>query len=190
MDPQHGTFDDIGGRALHGGIDRASLRVLAALRVALVDLRQIKPSPEYGRDVALGPRPLARLVHVALHAGIALEVEIDITLRLAALDAELTRQAERRHAVDQAEVDRLRGAALIGGGLVQRHAEDLGRGRAMDTLARGDRRAQALVPGQVRHEPELDLRVIRGDEPVAGCGDERLPDLAAFGRADRDVLQI
>ena len=49
---------------------------------------------------------------------------------------------------------------------------------------------QAFVAGQVRHDAQLDLRVIGGDDDAAGFGDERLANLAALGAAHRDVLQI
>src|SRR5690606_8211817 len=123
-------------------------------------------------------------------SGVALKVEIDIALRLAALDAELAREAEGRHPVDQAEIDRLRRAALIGRDVAERHAEDLRRGRAMDILARAAPREQAFIDGQVRHDLELDRRVVRGYEPVAGRLDEVFPNLAALGCTDRYVLQI
>ena len=69
------------------------------------------------------------------HAGIALEVLVDELLRRAALDAELLREPERAHAVDQPEVDRLDVAPLVGRDLGQRHAEDLGRRRPVDVGA-------------------------------------------------------
>ena len=67
--------------------------------------------------------------------GIALEILVDELLRRGALDAELLREAERAHPVDQAEVDRLDVAPLVGRHLGERHAEDLGGGRAVDVGA-------------------------------------------------------
>jgi hypothetical protein len=54
------------------------------------------------------------LVHVALDAGEAREVAVDVVARRLLLDAQALRQAERAHAVDQAEVDGLGIAALLG----------------------------------------------------------------------------
>src|SRR3546814_8328849 len=51
------------------------------------------------------------------HPRVAAEIQRDVILRLAARDTELARQPERTHAVHQAEVDRLGGAALIGADL-------------------------------------------------------------------------
>ena len=58
----------------------------AALRRA--DVVQIEAPAEHRFDVAALTRLLARLVHVAAHAGIALEIQLDVLRRLRALDAE------------------------------------------------------------------------------------------------------
>jgi hypothetical protein len=42
----------------------------------------------------------------------------------------------------------------------------------------------------MRHDPQLDLRIVGGDQAVIRRRDEGLPDAAAFGLADRNVLQI
>ena len=75
--------------------------------------------------------------------GIALEILVDELLRGAALDAELLREAERAHAVDQPEVDRLDVAALVGRHLGERHAEDVGRSRPVDVGAFVERPARS-----------------------------------------------
>src|SRR4029079_16504750 len=99
------------------------LGVLPALGITGVDLRQVQPAAEYRSDVALAMSGGTRLFHVALHAGVALEVAVHVRLSFAALDTESTCEPERRHAVDQAEVDRLRGASLVGRHVGQLHAE-------------------------------------------------------------------
>ena len=58
-------------------------------------------------------RVIAGALHVLRDAGIACEVAVDIGLCGGALDAQLRRQAERGHAVDQSEVDDLRVAPLF-----------------------------------------------------------------------------
>ena len=61
----------------------------------------------------------------------------------------------------------------------------------MQVLPRRERLDQALVPGEVGHDPHLDLAVVRRHQRlVALADDERLPDPAALGGADRDVLQV
>ena len=55
----------------------------------------------------------------------------------------------------------------------------------------GERLDQAGVLGQVRHDAHLDLGVVgRQQALVVVADDERAADLAALGRADRDVLQV
>lgn len=49
---------------------------------------------------------------------------------------------------------------------------------------------QAFVLGQVRHDPQLDLRVVRRQQLVAFWRDERLTNPPAFSGADRNVLQV
>ena len=60
----------------------------------------------------------------------------------------------------------------------------------MNVLVARERREQAFVAGQVRHDPKLDLRVVGGEQLEARRRDERLADAAAFGGADRNVLQV
>ena len=54
----------------------------------------------------------------------------------------------------------------------------------------GEGAQQACVAGQVRHDAQLDLRIVRRQQHVARRRDEGLADAPAFGRADRDVLQV
>src|SRR6185436_6177942 len=97
-------------------------------------------------------------------------------LRGDALDAQALSEPEARHAVDQAEIDRLRGTPLVLAYLVERQAEHLGRGRAMHVVAMLERVAQPFVARNVRHDPQLDLRVVRRENLPSGPSDERLAD--------------
>ena len=124
------------------------------------------------------------------HAGIAREIQLDILRCGGAIDAELARQAEGRHAVDQAEVDGLGRTALVGADLVGGDAEYFGGGGAVDVLVGGERAQQSLITRQVRHDPQFDLRVIGRQQQMAGGRDESLADAPSLGTADRDVLQV
>ena len=135
-------------------------------------------------------RLLARALHVIAHAGVAAEVERDVVLRLAAPDPQLARQAERAHAVHQAEVDGLGGAALVGGDLLQLAAEHFRRRRLVDVGAGFERAHQARVLRQVGHDAQFDLRVVAGHQLAARRRDEGLADAAPVVGADRDVLQV
>ena len=103
-------------------------------RVAGFDFGQIQAAAEQGFDIALLARLFADVIHVIFDAGITGEIQVDIGLRLAARQAELLRQPERGHAVNQSEIDRLGGAAQFGGDLIGRHAEHFGGSRAMHIL--------------------------------------------------------
>jgi hypothetical protein len=88
-DGDHGSLDDVGGRALHRGVDGAALGVLAELRVARVDLGQVQPPAEHRADIPQPPRALASRIHVAAHARVTLEVAVDVSLGLTAFEAQL-----------------------------------------------------------------------------------------------------
>ena len=190
IDGDHGAFDDVRRRALHRRVDRAALGVLAQLRVARADVGQVQPPAEYRLDVTDLPRLRARLVHEALHAGIALEVALHVLLRRAALDAEVACQAERRHAVHETEVDDLGGAALVGRDCIEADAKHLRGRRLVHVAIRGESRAQAFISRQVRHDAQLDLRVVGRQQHPARWRDERLADAPPLGPAHRDVLQV
>ena len=94
------------------------------------------------------------------------------------------------HAVDDAEVDRLRLAAHVGRDLVERNVERDRRREAVDVLGLAERVDEELVLREVREHAQLDLRVVRGDEDEALRRDERGADLLAELAADRDVLEV
>ncbi len=50
--------------------------------------------------------------------------------------------------------------------------------------------SERRVARQVRHDPQLDLRIVGRYEHVPRGRDERLADAPAFGRAHRNVLQV
>jgi hypothetical protein len=62
--------------------------------------------------------------------------------------------------------------------------------RWSDVFSRGKRLRERRIPGQVRHDPELDLRVVGGNEHVSGRGDERFADAPAFRGSNGNVLQV
>ena len=108
----------------------------------------------------------------------------------AALDAELCGKSECAHAVDQAEVHRLDVAALLRRHLVDRHAENFSRVRAVDIRTFGEGFEQRGIPGQMRHDPQLDLRIVGRYQHVARRRDERLANPPSFSGTHRNILQI
>src|SRR3546814_1708074 len=74
---------------------------------------------------------------------------------------------------------------------IARHlAEQFGRGHRVDVVAACEGVAQRGHVGHVRREPQLDLRIIGGDDDVARFRHEGVADLAADLGADRDVLEV
>ena len=131
---QHCTLDDVGGGALHRGIDRGTLGILAALAVAGFDIGDIQAASEYGLHISLFTGLFTGLFHVSLHPRIACEVELHIVLRGGTIDTKLLGQAKGRHAIDQTKIDRLGAATLIIADLGQWYAEYFGGGGTVDVL--------------------------------------------------------
>ena len=74
----HGFFDQVGRRALHGGVDGGAFGRFFARAVAAVDIRQIQAAAKHGLHIALGVGQGHGVVHIAFHAGVALKVAVDV----------------------------------------------------------------------------------------------------------------
>src|SRR5665647_2566760 len=145
MHGNHGELDEVGRGALHGGVDGGALGALAALAVGAVDFRYPQSAPKQRFDVALTLGSFARVLHVFAHAGVACKIALYIGLRGGAFDIEVLRQSERRHAVNQAEVDDLSIAALLAVDGFALHSENFGCGGTVDILACGKGFEQSLI---------------------------------------------
>src|SRR5690606_22197538 len=117
----------------------------AARAVGRVDLREPEAPSEYRLHVALLARLGPGTLHVGGHARVAGEIALDVVARRIPFDAEVRRQAEGAHAVDEPEVDHLRVAALLARHLLERRAEDLRGGGAMHVESLREGAEQALV---------------------------------------------
>ena len=175
---------------MHGRVDRGAFRTLTLHAVAGVDLRQPQAAAEHGLDVALLFRLYTGAVHVIFHAGIAREITLYVSGGRAAFHAQLFGQTERGHPVDQAEVDDLGVAALLAGHLLGRGHKNFRSRRSMDVLVIGEGLEQARIARQVRHDAQLDLRIVGGHDVIARPGDEGLAYAPPLGGAHRDVLQV
>ena len=186
----HRQLDQVGGRALHGGVDGGALGHLAAPHVGRPDLGQPQPTAKHGLDVALFTSLGAGALHVGGHAGITREVAVNVGLCRATLDTQVGGQAEGAHAVDEPEVDHLGIAALLAVDLCNRHAEDFGCRGAVHVLTVGEGLQQPGILRDVRHDAQLDLRVVGRHHPVARRRNEGFADASPFRGAHRDVLQV
>ena len=102
IDPDHGQLDQVGRRALQRRIDGRALGESARVGIAAVDIRYRALTSEQSASHA-------GLAHFRdcgfdelLHAGIALEIRLDVLLGFGARDAELRGQAESADAIHDA----------------------------------------------------------------------------------------
>ena len=120
-----------------------------------------------------------------------LEVLLHQAARLVGRDAQLLGEPVGGQAVGQPVVHRLDLGPQLGAHLRGRQAEHPGGRGRVEVVPRLERRDQRLVAGQVRHDPQLDLAVIRRQQALEARADhEAQPDLAAEFAADGDVLQV
>ena len=131
----HGAFDEVGGGALHGGVDGGALGAGAGVGVFGADVGQVEAAAEQGFYVALGGGFFFGALHVFGHAGVAGEVAVDKVFGGQIVDAQRFGQAVLTHAVDQAEVDGFGVAALLGADVFRRDAEHFGGGAAVHVFA-------------------------------------------------------
>ena len=113
----HGHLDDIGGGALHGHVDGHAFGSLAGQAVGRVDLGYIAPASQHGLHIAQGRGLPLGVLDIVLYARVALEIGADEKLRLLPGEVGGLLQAVAAHAVDNAEIDGLGGAAHLGGDL-------------------------------------------------------------------------
>jgi len=100
------------------------------------------------------------------------------------------RQAEGAHAIDQAEIDGFRMAALLLGHLLDWHTVDRSGGGGVDILPFMESLYHGFILGDMRHDPQFNLGVINCQELFARRGDETLPNAAPKVSSGWDVLQI
>ena len=100
------------------------------------------------------------------------------------------RKAKIADAIDNAEIDRLCGAAHLAGHLSGRHAEHLARRAPVDIFAADKRCNHARILAQVGEQPQLNLRIICANEHIAGAGNKGFSNLPAKRRANRDILKV
>ena len=117
------------------------------------------------------------------------KVGVDERARLFRGHAGVAREAEVAQAVEQAEIDDLGEAPLIGRNLLLWDAKDFSRRPRMNVFAAGKGVEQHRVVGHMRQHAELDLRVICREQDVTGpARHERTPHLLTNFGSDGNVL--
>ena len=166
VDAEHGDLDHVGGGALERCVDSGAFGEAAGVGVAGVDVRDGPGAAEEGGDLAGFAGLREGLLDEGADACVAVEVGFDVGLGGLLIDAEVGGEAERGDAVDDAEVD---GLGAVAGLLVhgfRSDAEDLAGGEGVDVEVVLVGVDEQRVLGEVRHEAELDLGVVGGEEDV------------------------
>ena len=194
VDPRVGALrgQDRGDEQLQRGLEvQLAVRVDVDFFCAAWLSTVLLAPAEHRRGVAGGAGLGHHLAQVVAHPAEPGEVLVHQALRLTGGDRQLLGQAERRQPVGQAVAHRLDLAAHRGRDVLGSTLEDAGADEAVEVLAGAERLDQALVAGQVRHDPHLDLAVVgRHQRLVPLADDEDLADAAALLGADRHVLQV
>ena len=68
--------------------------------------------------------------------------------------------------------------------------ENFGGRPPMNVFARRERLRQRRIAGKMRHDPQLHLRIVRGDKPPARLRHKCPADFSSQIGADRNVLQV
>src|SRR5580704_14700553 len=190
VDADHRELDEVSGGTLQGSIDGGAFGESALLNVLGVDVGHGADAAEQSLDALGVARVVEGFVDEGADARVLFEVSVDELLGLSRLDPEILREPECGKAINDAEVDDLGLAAMVGGDHQWRDTEDLRRGEGMDIVAAPESFDQQRIAGVVREQAKLDLRVIGGEQDVAGLNGEGGPDLAAEFGADGNVLQV
>ena len=191
LNADHCNLDEVGCRALHRGVYRHAFRHLAFHAVGTVNARDVAAAARKGFHIAVLVGVCLGVVDKLLHSLIHAEIPGDKVPGLGHGDFQVPRQAESRHAVEDAEIHHLGVATHVCGNRIQFHPVN-GGGRAgvnidsfLVTFDKGG------VAAQVSQHAELNLRVVhRQDDIVRILGNERGTNLFAQIATDRNVLQV
>src|SRR5205085_9406094 len=114
----------------------------------------------------------------------------DERARLRMGDLQLPGEGVRTLPVDGGEVDRFRARTHLRRDAVHRHVKDQCRCLSVDIAASLKCLNERGIAGQVREDPELDLRVVGADEEPAASRNEAASNVAAELAPYRNVLQV
>src|SRR4051812_47778539 len=107
VDPHHGQFDQVGGRALERRVLSVALTVRAQTEVSFLDFRNVPATLEERLHITLLPGKLDLAVQERADAREALEVPSDKSPGIVQRDPKLPAQGKGALAIDGSEVDGL-----------------------------------------------------------------------------------
>src|SRR5262249_13723813 len=146
-------------------VDRLALRLGSLLiRRIGADALDAPAAAKDRRDVPRLAAVFEQLLLVLQNAGIAGEIGVNEGLPLVTRDAEPDRQAVSANTVNDPEVYRLGHPAHLRGHPVLADAVNLRSDGGVNVPVFRERIPHGLVPAEVSQQPELDLRIIRGQE--------------------------
>src|ERR1700722_310193 len=131
----HSQFDEIGSRALHGGIHGGAFRKIAEIRLRRIDFGNWANAAEKSfRDpsfAGLGDLPIQKV----LHSTVTFEILGDESRRLFLVNAQILCQTKRRKPINHAKIDDLGHPTMLPSLCERSHIEDLLGGARMDIFA-------------------------------------------------------
>src|SRR3984885_9573484 len=190
VDADHGQFDQVGGGALQRSVDGGAFGKASLICVPAVDVGDGADAAVEGFYFEVAAGFLERFVDEGADASVLFKIAGDEVFGFRGPDAEILRQSEGREAVDDAEVNDLGRASMLGRDHERRNPEDLRGSEGVDVVAAAVGFDQQRIAREVGEQAEIDLRKIGGEEHVAGLGDEGGANAASELGADGDVLQI
>ena len=152
--PDHRELDDVGRRALDGGVHGVALRQGADGGVLRIDVREEAPASEERLHIPVLPGERDAFVDEGTDGGEGGEVAVDQLLGLFPAQVQPLGEAEGGDAVHDAEVRRLGPAALFARDFLHGDVEDAGGRGGMDIHPVAEGFHQMLVLAEVRHDAE------------------------------------
>ena len=186
----HGQLDNIRCRALHRRIHGSPLAKLPDHLLGRLQLRQVPSASHQGFRITLLLALFHSLLHKRLDPWILGKIPADKLLRFFGGNACILGQAKAADAVNQTEVHCLGAGTQLRRYFVQWHFKDFTGGTSVNILPRAEGFQHGSIPGEVRHQPKLNLAIVRIQQHPAFLRQERLPDFLAFFRAYRNILQV
>ena len=186
----HSQFDDVGRCALNRCIAGHALPAGTNLEVGTGQFGQWAAASEQSGNVS-GFFGLGNAVlHIAIHLGKGVEVSFEESLSLFDRDVQVPAEGKRPFAVHDTKIDGFGGSAQIVGYLLRGDAVNLGSSGAMNVGAGLEGVLHGFIAGDVRQNPQFDLRIV-GIHQIAAVGsNEETAQTAAQLGADGNILQI
>ena len=157
IDSYHSHFDDVGGRALDGGVDGISFSKTAHGGVMGMNIRQIATAMEHCFGIAFLADNLFGALHVIVHLRESLEETVNQLAGLTAVNLQTLSQTEDGDAVDDTEIGTLRLRALIATDLADILFIDGGGGGGVQIFSLAEHFYHVFILREMGHYTEFNL---------------------------------